>query len=29
VRVSVGAEPTERHDVAELWSLLQAAAERH
>jgi aromatic-L-amino-acid decarboxylase len=26
VRVSIGAEPTERHDVAELWRLLQEAA---
>ena len=26
VRVSVGAEPTERHDVEELWRLLQEAA---
>jgi len=25
VRVSVGAEPTERHDVEQLWSLLQEA----
>jgi aromatic-L-amino-acid decarboxylase len=24
VRVSVGAEPTEREDVAELWRLLRA-----
>src|SRR5579864_6655140 len=28
VRVSVGAEPTEREDVEELWSLLQQAAGR-
>ena len=27
VRVSIGAEPTERHDVEELWSLLKQAAE--
>jgi aromatic-L-amino-acid decarboxylase len=26
VRVSIGAEPTERHDVEELWSLLKQAA---
>jgi aromatic-L-amino-acid decarboxylase len=28
VRVSIGAERTERHDVEALWSLLQQAAER-
>jgi aromatic-L-amino-acid decarboxylase len=28
VRVSIGAEPTERTDVAELWRLLRLAAER-
>ena len=28
VRVSIGAEPTERQDVEELWRLLQQAAER-
>ena len=28
VRVSIGAEPTERHDVAELWDLLRQTAER-
>ena len=27
VRVSIGAEPTERHDVEELWRLLRQAAE--
>jgi aromatic-L-amino-acid/L-tryptophan decarboxylase len=27
VRVSIGAEPTERHDVEELWALLRQAAE--
>jgi aromatic-L-amino-acid/L-tryptophan decarboxylase len=27
VRVSIGAEPTERHDVEELWALLRRAAE--
>jgi aromatic-L-amino-acid/L-tryptophan decarboxylase len=27
VRVSIGAEPTERHDVQELWRLLRQAAE--
>jgi aromatic-L-amino-acid/L-tryptophan decarboxylase len=26
VRVSIGAEPTERHDIEELWSLLKLAA---
>jgi aromatic-L-amino-acid decarboxylase len=26
VRVSIGAEPTERHDVEQLWTLLQQAA---
>ena len=26
VRVSIGAEPTERHDVEELWSLMKQAA---
>ena len=27
VRVSIGAEPTERQDVEELWSLVKQAAE--
>ncbi|HEX4659184.1 MAG TPA: hypothetical protein VH307_17485, partial [Streptosporangiaceae bacterium] len=27
VRVSIGAESTERHDVEELWSLLKLTAE--
>jgi hypothetical protein len=27
VRVSIGAEPTERHDVERLWGLLRQAAE--
>jgi aromatic-L-amino-acid decarboxylase len=27
VRVSIGAERTERHDVEELWKLLRQAAE--
>jgi aromatic-L-amino-acid decarboxylase len=27
VRISIGAEPTERHDVEELWALLRQAAE--
>jgi aromatic-L-amino-acid decarboxylase len=26
VRISIGAEPTERQDVEELWSLLKQAA---
>jgi aromatic-L-amino-acid decarboxylase len=26
VRVSIGAEPTERYDVEELWSLMKQAA---
>jgi aromatic-L-amino-acid decarboxylase len=29
VRVSVGAEPTERHDVEQLWRLLQEAVESY
>ena len=29
VRVSIGAEPTERQDVEELWNLLRQAAEKH